>query len=237
MPFPLAHPAAVLPFRRNYFKWLNFPALAIGSLVPDLGYLLPHGRDISHQVFGSILFSVPVGTLILAAFYVLRTRVVSRMNAGLKQFLLPLCRRPSGPAWILLLSLIIGVETHVLWDSFTHRDGWLTLHVPFLLSPVVRFDGRTARLCTVIWYGSSVIGVGWLFMAFEKWKQNAVTAAGGRSENGKGTLQDAIFLAILVIPASLAHHLIRSPIGFVLTAAFCLSFGIVFIWKMAVATG
>ena len=41
MPFPLAHPAAVLPFRRYCSRWLNFPALVIGSLVPDLGYLFP----------------------------------------------------------------------------------------------------------------------------------------------------------------------------------------------------
>ena len=234
MPFPLAHPVAVLPFRR-YFKWLNFPALVIGSLVPDIGYLFHHASHFSHQALGSILFSLPAGTLILAAFYFCRTPVVVRMPVGLRRSLLPLCRRPCGPVWIAILSLMIGIGTHVLWDSFTHTDGWVVEHVPLLLSPLFQFDGRTARVCHLLWYASSFIGVGWLFIAFEKWKQNSVAAAGGSRETAKGMLQDAIFLAILVIPVSLVHHLIRSPIGFALTAALCFSLG-VFFWKMAVAT-
>jgi hypothetical protein len=40
MPFPLAHPAAVLPLRRYCPKYLSFPVLIVGSLVPDVGYCL-----------------------------------------------------------------------------------------------------------------------------------------------------------------------------------------------------
>jgi hypothetical protein len=237
MAFPLAHPAAVLPFRRHNLKWLNFSALVIGSLVPDLGYLFPKGSRFTHQVLGSILFGLPVGLLILAAFYAMRTPLVVRMPVRARQSLLPLCRRSPGTVWVAVLSLIVGISTHVLWDSVTHPDGWLVGHIPVLFSPVMHFDGRTARVCTVLWYSSSFVGVGWLFMAFEKWKQNAFTAVGGNVETGKQTVQDALVLAILVMPISLAHHLIRSPLGAVLTAGLCLSLGIFFIWKMAAATG
>ena len=236
MPFPLAHPAAVLPLRRYCSKWLNFSALVIGTLVPDLGYLFWEGSLLSHHILGSILFGLPVGLLILAAFCAFRTPLVVRMPEAVRRSLLPLCRRSAGPVWITVLSLIIGIWTHVLWDSVTHPDGWLVGHIPVLFSPVFRFDGRTARVCTVLWYGSSFIAVGWLFMAFEKWKQNAITAGGGNVETERRSVQDAIVLAILVIPISLAHHLIRSPLGTVLAAGFCLSLGILLIWKMAVAT-
>jgi hypothetical protein len=42
MPFPVAHLAAVLPLRRYCPRYLSFPALVVGSLSPDLGYLFGH---------------------------------------------------------------------------------------------------------------------------------------------------------------------------------------------------
>ena len=234
MPFPLAHPAAVLPFRR--FKGLNFSALVIGTLVPDTGYLSREGSRLSHDAVGSILFGLPVGLLILTAFYAFRTSLVVRMPQGVRRSLLPFCRRAPGPVWIAVLSLVVGIWTHVLWDSVTHTDGWLVEHIPVLFLPVFHFDGRTARVCTVLWYGSSFVAVGWLFVAFEKWRHNAITTVGGNVAAGKRILQDAIVAAILVIPMSLAHHLIRSPLESALATGFCLSLGILFLWKMAVAT-
>ena len=63
MPFPLAHPAAVLPFRRYCPHWLNFTALLVGSVSPDLGYLFgPLKVDVlSHTLAGSVLFCLPAG--------------------------------------------------------------------------------------------------------------------------------------------------------------------------------
>jgi hypothetical protein len=235
MAFPLAHPAAVLPLRR-WFKWLSFPALVIGSLVPDAGYLVPQLGDLSHQFLGSILFGLPVGGLILAAFYVLRTPVVVRMPMPVRRSVLPVCNRPLGPLWIAVLSLLIGIYTHIVWDSVTHKDGWIAEHVPILLTPIFQFDGRTARLCNALWYISSFLGAGWLFLAFEKWKHSAVATPAGTRGNGRDMVQDAIFLAILVVPISLVHHLVRSPVGFVMTAAFCLFLGVLFIVRIAVTS-
>ena len=52
MPFPLAHPAAVLPLGRHYPRYLSFPALIIGSLSPDVGYCSGHFRlgEFSHRL-------------------------------------------------------------------------------------------------------------------------------------------------------------------------------------------
>src|SRR5438876_728351 len=97
MPFPIAHPAAVLPLRRYCTRWLSFPALVIGSVVPDVGYLL--GEDwinFSHQLSGSVPFDLPLGILILAVFYRFRTVVAGMLSAPYQRLLLPLCRRPKG---------------------------------------------------------------------------------------------------------------------------------------------
>ena len=234
MAFPLAHPAAVLPLRR-WFKWLSFPALVIGSLVPDAGYLVPLTRELSHQFLGSILFGLPVGALLLAAFYALRTPVVVRMPAPVRRSVLPVCQQPFGPLWIAVLSLLIGIYTHILWDSFTHKDGWIVEHVPVLLTVVLQFNGRTARICTLAYYVSSFLGAGWLFLVFEKWKHSALAQAGQITGSGKDMFQDAIVLSFVVVAVSLVHHLIRNPIGSVMTAAFTLFLGVLFIIRMAVA--
>src|ERR1035438_3630138 len=105
MPFPLAHPAAVLPLRRYCPRWLSFPALVIGSLAPDAGYCLGElgGRDwgvFTHGVLGSVVFCLPLGMVLLALFYALRSPVVRMLPTPYQQALLPLCRRSSGSSWV-----------------------------------------------------------------------------------------------------------------------------------------
>ena len=174
------------------------------------------------------MFGLPVGGLILAAFYGARAPVAARMPRALRRLLLPVCERPLGPLWIAVLSLLIGIWTHVGWDSFTHNDGWVVEHLPILLTPVFEFGERTARVCHLLWYGSSFVAAGWLFFAFEKWNQTAVTGLRGTGICGKSVVHDAILLALLVVLISLVHHLSRSPIGFVMTGALCLFLGILF---------
>jgi hypothetical protein len=44
-------------------------------------------------------------------------------------------RSAGGPlvraGWVLL-SLVLGIATHLVWDSFTHGDGYVVTHVPLL---------------------------------------------------------------------------------------------------------
>src|SRR6185295_3910580 len=74
MPWTFAHPAAVLPLRRYCPALLNFPALLIGSITPDLGYHLSR-KDWSayaHSLEGSLLVCVPIGLLLLGSLCLLR---------------------------------------------------------------------------------------------------------------------------------------------------------------------
>src|SRR5882672_5707423 len=181
MPFPLAHPAAVLPLRRYCARWLNFPALVIGSLVPDAGYLFRNDEisSLSHQLTGSITLDLPGGLLMLVLFYVLRHYAVELLPGSRRQMFLALCRRPMGSFWLATFSLLIGIWSHVFWDSFTHGDGWIVGQLSILQTPLFQFGGRTARVCHLLWYASSFGGVVWLFIAFEKWKWKAEPKSGG----------------------------------------------------------
>jgi len=222
MPFPLAHPAAVLPLRRYCPRWLSFTALVIGSVTPDAGYLFgeKYWGTFSHRFAGSIEFCLPAGIVLMALFYWLRTPLVRILPAPYQQALLPLCQRPRGSLWAILVSLLIGALTHLLWDSFTHTNGWFVQHLPILDSRTFTVAGHTARVCHVLWYVCSFAGVVWLFLVFERWKRANVPGCAGAS--GLAVMRDAVLVATLVVPIELVHHLVsHNKLGLGLLAALC----------------
>jgi hypothetical protein len=216
MPFTLAHPAAVLPLRRYCPRLLSFPALILGSMSPDLGYLCRVDR-LSHRWFAGLSFCLPAGLLMLVALYYLRKPTVGLLPARYKKALLPACEQPLGGPVALVFSLLIGVWSHLFWDSFTHNDGWFVEHWAVLQSPVLVYGHRTARVCHVLWYGFSFVGIVWLFLAFERWKERA---GGMLSGSGRTKLQDAILMAIVVLPVEAIHHLVHGKKGLYLAAGF-----------------
>ena len=222
MPFPLAHPAAVMPLRRYCPRWLSFPALIIGSVVPDAGYLFgeAHGGRFSHEFVGSFGFCLPAGLVMVGLFYWLRAPAARLLPAPYQRALLPLCQRPPSSLWAIVISLLIGAWTHLLWDSFTHISGWIVQHVPVLQGQITLVMGHEVRVCHLLWYGCSFAGMVWLFAMFEKWKQGAVGAAPG--VRSRSVLWDAVLVALSVVPIELVHHLVRlNKLGLCLLALAC----------------
>jgi hypothetical protein len=218
MPFPLAHPAAVLPLRRFCPRLLSFPALVIGSLCPDGGYCFGKFGELSHTVRGSFEFCLPLGFIMLAVLYALRFRVVSLLAPHYRQAFLPLCERPAAPVLVLLVSLFLGIWTHLLWDSLTHTTGWLVQWFPVLQSSVTVFGGHNARICHLLWYACSFIGIVFVFMAFDQWRRASSSLAG---ITGSPSLRNAMLMGILLLPLELAHHLFRSWLGLCFFALLC----------------
>jgi hypothetical protein len=166
----------------------------------------------------------------LAVLYALRLPAVEMLPNPGRRLFLTLCRRPIGPLWLAAVSLIIGIWTHVFWDSFTHSEGWFVGHLSILKMPVFIFAGRTARVCHVLWYTSSFAGVGWLLVALEKWKWS--NEPGMRRIPVRSLIRYAVLLSLLVVPVSLVRHLVRDTAGFILTAVLCTLLVILFAIKM-----
>ena len=222
MPFTLAHPAVVLPLRRFCPRLLNFPALIIGSITPDLGYFF--GRlnvnDFAHGWLGSFVFCLPVGLLLTALFYGLRTRVVERLPERQRERLLPLCRQPVG-SWLgIIVSLIVGVWTHLLLDSFTHKDGWAVEHLPVLQIAVGSVADHTLRIHHLLWYASSFAGVFWLYYVYEQWRRAAIEVAPGESSIMR--FCQALLIAALAVFIGGFHHLVPGSMGFYLAVIMTL---------------
>ena len=71
MPWTLSHPAIVLPLRRFSPQPLDFAALVIGSMTPDIGFYIDR-FDLStfaQTLPGSFLACLPTGVILLLFYY------------------------------------------------------------------------------------------------------------------------------------------------------------------------
>jgi len=168
MPFPLAHPAAVLPFRRFSPRHLNFMALVIGAITPDVSYCLER-YDVdrfAHSIRGCFGFSLPVGWVLLLIFYAVREPLVNLLPAPHRQALLPVCWKSSQRWFAVPLSLLIGAATHVLWDSFTHETGWFVERSSLLQLSLLTWHEHSFRLYRLLWHISTWGGLFLLYWAY-----------------------------------------------------------------------
>lgn len=175
LPFTLSHPAAVLPMLRPPFVPA---ALVAGAVAPDAPYFLtalgmsessPQDRygpllnaTQSHSPAG-LLISLPFALGLVGAYRMLREPITALLPPGLRvpgpEPTAGLSAKVRYTMW-LLISAVIGIASHVAWDSFTHGDGLLVTHVAPLRASAL--SGLTvARL---LQYASTVLGlaaVGW----------------------------------------------------------------------------
>jgi len=232
MPFPLAHPAAVLPFQRRFPHLLCFPALVVGSVIPDVGYLgnAFHLDARAHSLTGLFTFCVPAGVATVLLLYAGRKYADSLLPAWLGRILSPL-RHAAAPSFVaVLLSVVVGAATHLLWDSFTHRDGWLTQRSAWLQQSVLQLEWRHLRVCHVCWYASTLAGVTALALAYQRWRGEILRPATPVTRRRRWT--DASVLGFLVVPVGFLHHLLPGPLGGLLVAGTSASLILGFAWRV-----
>ena len=166
MPWTLAHPAAVLPFRRFSGPGrLSFGALFMGSMSPDFVYYI--GRfdlaTFTHAPHGVFVVCLPAGLLVLALALWLRDPIAQILPQPHRDALL--ATRSALPYFTLgslglaAASVLLGATTHILWDSFTHEGRFFVNHVEFLRVPLFAGLNREFRVFNIIQHASTVLGV------------------------------------------------------------------------------
>lgn len=189
MPFTLSHAAAVLPLFRGP---LVPTALVAGAVAPDVPYFLrATGLPVqagawyepllngttSHGWPGLAQVAVPVGLALYAA-----ARLARRPLGALAPDGRPPVAAPVGPATLaaVLVSVVLGVLTHVVWDSFTHGDGWAVQR----LEPLQQHAIAGQTWARVLQHLSSVVGLlalaVWSWRRRSHWRARAGTAAARR---------------------------------------------------------
>jgi len=218
MPFTLAHPAAVLPLRR--VRLMRTVPLVVGAMTPDLPYYLPwriakHIPQETHTLLGTLTLDLPMGVLLLIFIWLLRRPLAAPLGRfGEAKCLAALGRFGSRAGnWALApLSLLIGSWTHLVWDSFTHPDGWMVSRISALSAPV-SFFSYTGELCHVLQYASSVLGLAVLAVWFVLLPQPARESADAERSAGGPLLLAGLFAAAAAAGGleTLEHILWHTP--------------------------
>ena len=236
MPFPLAHPAAVLPLRRCCPRWFNFPALVAGSLCPDAGYYFGrmHLEKLSHRlVAGSFGFCLPVGLFLLLLFYCARRAVVERLPSRLRRIFEPLCLRPAGSPLIIVVSLLVGSWTHIFLDSLTHENGWLVEHLPVLQANLVATEYHF-HIYALLYAVCTCAGAAYVALVYLTWIEWAAGTSGWIFPGFKPVATLAFAAVTLLL--SFANHNTSSRAGLaaigLLTAALATSFFALAVWGL-----
>jgi hypothetical protein len=135
MPVTPAHAAAAWPLRRPFGR-LPLSALVIGTLSPDFEYVLrlrPVGK-FGHSPLGLVLFCVPATLVVWWGWRALvRPALVPLLPPGMQAAAsAPPPGRRSDLVPLAIVGALLGALTHVVWDGFTHPDGWGTALFPRL---------------------------------------------------------------------------------------------------------
>jgi len=171
MPFTLSHAPAAWPFRKTR---LEMPALLIGCFAPDLPYFMfirPYGL-IGHTLLGAFIFDLPVSLVVLWLFYAYVEQPLSMLlPKGIRRRLNPVTSNfsfwPPARLALIVVSILIGTATHILWDSFTHTFYWPYRHWSFLSDVVLVPVAGNMQMDKVLQYGSSLFGL--VFVAVWIW--------------------------------------------------------------------
>jgi Domain of unknown function (DUF4184) len=114
-------------------------ALIVGTFAPDFEYFLtltPQDR-FGHSLAGVFVMTLPLALVVFWLFeYVVKAPVMRLLPDAIRNRLAADRGRARlsgvpGFAWIVV-SALIGIATHLVWDAFTHSTTWLYRHWSFL---------------------------------------------------------------------------------------------------------
>ena len=203
MPFTLAHAAAALPFRRTR---LIPSALVIGCFAPDFEDFvrLAPGGGFGHTLPGVFAFDLPLALAALWIFHRyakeplwtwLPKSVRQRVKLGPCRFSL----RGGTRIALVLASILIGVATHILWDSLTHSNYWPYRHWRFLSQTAIQMPfARPLQYHEVFQIGSSLLGMLVLLVWFVWWYRAAVPSNSPEAERARGNGRAVLLLVLSV---------------------------------------
>jgi hypothetical protein len=149
----------------------------IGTFAPDFEYLLrlaPRGRFL-HTPLGAVVLTLPIALLVLWTFHSFVKRPAAMLLPEALRRRLPDASgkfRFGGPARFLLIlaSILVGIATHLLWDSFTHPNTWPYRHWAILGHPFTLPIAGELPLYKILQHSSTVVGLGivaaWLLISY-----------------------------------------------------------------------
>lgn len=165
MPFTFSHPAVILPLTYLPKKWFSLTGLVIGSLMPDFEYFLRMRikSNYSHTLDGLFWFDLPLGLLLTFIFHdIVRNSLFDNLPTFFKSrfsiFRQFDWNEHFKRNWfVVVISILIGAVSHILWDSFTHERGYFVQTIPTLTN-TIDLCGRQIPILKILQHSSTIIG-------------------------------------------------------------------------------
>jgi len=165
MPFTFSHPAIILPLKYLPKKWFSLTGLIIGSLTPDFEYFLRMRVEsrYSHSFEGIFWFDLPLAVIISFIFHnIVRNELFNNLPANLRSRVLIYTTFNWNHYFkkhylIVFISSLIGIASHLFWDSFTHDHGYFVNHIPELRNTIFIFS-KTIPYYKIAQHLSTFIG-------------------------------------------------------------------------------
>jgi len=78
---------------------------------------------------------------------------------------------------LIVVSLVLGALTHLVWDAFTHPYGWAVRHVSVLSLTLIETPYGALRVYKVLQHGSTLVGAILLCYGYVRWYRQAPARA------------------------------------------------------------
>lgn len=165
MPLTFSHPAIVLPAKYLPERWVSMTALIVGSVTPDFEYFIRLREEsfYTHTWMGMLWLDLPLGLLLTFIYhYLVRDLFTCNIPAFFRKRFSPYMNFNwwnyfKHHFFIVIICLLIGIASHLFWDSFTHPGGHFVREIPALKQSTNIWGERmqNARLVQTI---STIVG-------------------------------------------------------------------------------
>lgn len=197
MPFTFSHPAIILPLKYLPKKWISLTGLIIGSLTPDFEYFLRMKvqSKYSHTFYGIFWFDLPLALLLTFIFHnIIRNELFYQSPNAIRSRIIIF----SSFDWniyfrknwfVILISLLIGIASHIFWDAFTHEHGYFVKQISILNNSII-VNEKKILFWKILQHLSSLIGAIVIITAFIKLP---------KTENLKSSFNYKYWIAICIV--------------------------------------
>ena len=101
----------------------------------------------------------------------------------------------------MLVSIVVGALTHLLWDAWTHSDGFFVVNLPILQTHLSQFYGYQVYLYKVLQHGSTLLGLVCLGLWVKKYWASVTVRSAPRILPAVERLRVPVLLALVTVSA------------------------------------
>lgn len=181
MPFTFSHPAIILPLKCLPTNWFSLTTLIIGSLTPDFEYFIRMKvqSNYSHTLYGIFWFDLPLAILLSYIFHnlvrnalffnspnIIKSRILIFNHFNWNYYF-------KKNWFVVIISALIGIASHLFWDGFTHNHGYFVNEISELRNTCSIF-GSEVPVWKITQHLSTLIGALIIILSFLKLPKNAI---------------------------------------------------------------